>query len=267
MNRLIISMESLPDIRIIQREKQTKNSYYWDNAVRQPEPGLVVQQTLKGSAFIEDSSGRHLVKPGHAMLFQYGEKSCYGLDRDCERPYELCWTYLVGSAGFMEIAAAIRREFGSVVRMSIDGEASLLLRRLHQDFNSGNLPNRFYSAECAYRLLISMYREQVEETRGNDPISYGRHLLESQFRSPFNLKEWADKIGISREHFTREFHQRYGESPAAYLRRLRLEHAHILLKNRTLNLQDVASASGFASAQTFYRAYKTYYGVSAGRQR
>lgn len=267
MNRLKNSMESLPDIRMIQRENQTKNSYFWDNAVRQPEPGLVVQQTLKGSAFIEDSTGRRLVKAGQAMLFRYGEKSCYGLDRDCERPYELCWTYLVGSVGLLEIADGIRREFGSVVRMRMDGEAGLLMRRLHQDFSSGNLPNRFYSAECAYRLLISIYREQVEDTRGNDPVSYGRHLLESRFRSPFNLKEWSEKIGISREHFTREFHQRYGETPAAYLRRLRLEHAHILLKNQTLNLQDVAAASGFASAQTFHRAYKNYFGVSAGQQR
>lgn len=260
-------LDSLPDIRIIQHEIQTKNTYFWDNSRRQPERGLVVQQTLAGSAFYEDASGRYPVKPGQAILFGYGEESCYGLDKNCDLPYELCWIYLVGPEGFVDLASDIRREFGSVVQMRMDGEASLLLSRLHTDFITGNPPNRFYLAECAYRLLISIYREQVEDTRGNDPISYGRHLLESQFRSPFNLKEWADKIGISREHFTREFHSRYGETPAAYLRRLRLEHAQILLKNQTLNLEDVASASGFASAQTFHRAYKNHFGVPAGQQR
>lgn len=261
------SLESLPDIRIIQHEIEEKKTYFWDNSLRQPDRGLVVQQTLSGSAFYEDESGRHLVTPGQAMLFGYAEDSRYGLDGDCDLPYELCWIYLVGPRGLCELAADIRREFGSVVQMRLDGEASLLLSRLHGDFVTGNHPNRFYLAECAYRLLISIYREQVENTRGNDPISYGRHLLESQFRSPFNLKEWADKIGISREHFSREFHARYGETPAAYLRRLRLEHAHILLKNQSLNLEDVASASGFASAQTFHRAYKSYFGVPAGHQR
>ncbi len=261
------TLDSLPDIRIIQHEVQTKYSYFWDNARRQPEKALVVQQTLSGSAFYKDRTGRQFVKPGQAMLFGYAEDSCYGLDESCGLPYELRWMTLVGPQGLLDLASEIRREFGSVVQMRMDGEASLLLSRLHADFITGNPPNRFYLAECAYRLLISIYREQVEDTRGNDPISYGRHLLESQFRSPFNLKEWADKIGISREHFTREFHSRYGETPAAYLRRLRLEHAQILLKNQTLNLEDVASASGFASAQTFHRAYKTHFGVPAGRQR
>ncbi len=261
------TLDCLPDIRIIQHEIQTRKSYFWDNAHRQAGQGLVVQQTLAGSAFYKDDKGRRLVKPGQAMLFRYAEDSCYGLDEDCVLPYENRWMYLVGPKGLLDLSSDIRREFGSVVQMRLDGEAGLLLSRLHEAFASGNLPNRFYLAECAYRLLISIYREQVEDTRGNDPISYGRHLLESQFRSPFNLKEWAEKIGISREHFTREFHQRYGETPAAYLRRLRLEHARILLKNQTLNLEDVASASGFASAQTFHRAYKTHFGVSAGRQR
>lgn len=258
------SLNSLPDIRIVQREKQTKRSYFWDNARRQPDPGLVVQQTLAGSAFYEDGTGRQWVKPGQAMLFGYAEDSQYGLDENCDLPYELCWIYLAGPEGLLALASEIRRAFGSVVQMRLDGEAGLLLRRLHGDFSTGNLPNRFYLAECAYRLLISIYREQVEDTCGNDPIAYGRHLLESQFRSPFNLKEWSDRIGISREHFTRGFRERYGETPAAYLRRLRLEHAHILLRNRTLNLHDVAAASGFASAQTFHRAYKTHFGVPAG---
>ena len=92
-------------------------------------------------------------------------------------------------------------------------------------------------------------------------------MLETQFRSPRNLKEWADDIGISREHFTREFHKRYEETPATFLRRLRLDHARILLRNPSLTLPDVAKASGFASAHTFYRAYKLYFGEAAGQHR
>jgi AraC-like DNA-binding protein len=261
------SFQSLPDIRIVQREQQKGKSYFWHNAGRQPEQAIVLQQTLRGSAFYEDTTGKHRVKPGQAMLFRYAEESCYGLDEDCDLPYELCWAYLMGTEGLLELVSEIRREFGSVVLMRLDGEASVLLRRLHQEFITGHPPNRFYSAECAYHLMIALYREQMEDTRGTDPISYGRHLLESQFRSPFNIKELADRTGISREHFTREFHQRYGETPACCLRRLRLEHADILLKNQTLQLNDVAAASGFSSAQTFHRAYKTYFGVPAGIQR
>ncbi len=259
--------ESLPDIPLVQKEKHTKCNYYWDNSLRKAGEGAVIQLTLKGSAFYEDPSGRKQVGPGEAMIFQFEEESVYGLDESCELPYEFCWISLTGGEGLVSLVEEIRQLFGSVVQMKEIGEAGQLLLRLHQDFLSGNVRDRFYMADCAYRLLISLYREQIADIQGNDPISYGRHLLETQFRSPRNLKEWTEEIGISREHFTREFRARYGETPASFLRRLRLEHAQVLLRNHSLNLPDVATASGFASPQTFYRAYKTYYGVAAGQQR
>ncbi|MDF3128646.1 AraC family transcriptional regulator [Kiritimatiellaeota bacterium B1221] len=259
--------ESLPDIPLVQMERYTKCNYFWDNSVRKKGEGAVVQLTLKGSAYYEDRQGRRRVGPGEAMIFQFEEESVYGLDDACELPYEFCWISLTGGAGLLSLVQEIRSLFGSVVQMKEKGEAGQLLLRLHQDFISGNVRDRLYLADCAYRLLISLYREQIADIQGIDPISYGRHLLETQFRSPRNLKEWADEIGISREHFTREFRTRYGETPACFLRRLRLEHAQVLLRNHSLNLPDVATASGFASPQTFYRAYKNHFGVAAGQQR
>lgn len=259
--------ESLPDIRLVQMETYTKRNYFWDNARRKAEPGVVLQMTLRGSAYFEDSAGRQMAGTGQAMIFRYAEQSRYGLDEQSELPYQLCWILLTGSQGLLSLVEEIRGQFGPVLQMKEMGEAGQLLLRLHQDFQSGNVRDRFYLADCAYRLLLSLYREQIADIQGNDPISYGRHLLETQFRSPRNLKEWAEEIGISREHFTREFHTRYGETPAVFLRRLRLEHARGLLRNQTLNLPDVALASGFASPQTFYRAFKKHFGFPAGRQR
>lgn len=261
------SLNSLPDIPLIATECCTKTDYFWDNTHRSATAGVVIQQTLRGSAFYEDSQGRKRVGPGQAMMFRYSEKSCYGLDEQSELPYELRWLLITGPESMLGIVDEIRSNFGSVLQMTEKGEAGQLLWRLQEDFQSGNVRDRFYLADCAFRLLIALYREQISDIRGNDPVSYGRHLLATRYRSPRNLKEWAAEIGISREHFTREFHQRYGETPAAFLRRLRLAHAQGLLKNQTLSLPDVALASGFASAQTFYRAYKLCYGQAPGHDR
>lgn len=266
MNREKI-FQSLPDLCHIQKETYAKRKYFYDNSRRLTETGVVLQQTLKGSAFFEDKDGRRQVGPGQVMLFGYAEESSYGLDEKSERPYQLCWVSLTGGEGLFSLVNEIRENFGSVLQMSEKGEAGQLLARLYEDFQKGNFRDRFFMADCTYRLLIALYREQVAGVQGEDPISYGRHLLQTQFRSPRNLKEWVEEIGISREHFTREFHARYGETPASFLRRLRLEHARVLLHNHSLTLPDVASACGFASPQTFCRAFKMHFGMAAGQLR
>ncbi|MGA0333656.1 MAG: AraC family transcriptional regulator [Kiritimatiellia bacterium] len=259
---------SMPDIRLVQVEIYSNpGRYSYDNSLRTEEKGFVIQQTLQGSAYFVEDGVRKRVGAGQAMLFGYAENTQYGLDRDCDLPYGLCWILLTGGAGLHSLVREIRWRFGSVLQMSEKGEAAELLRRCHEDFVSGNFRDRWFMAENVYRLLFALYREQVAGIQGNDPVSYGRYLLETQFRSPRNLKEWVGEIGITREHFTREFHARYGESPAGFLRRLRLEHARGLLRNHTLSLQDVAQASGFASAQTFHRAYKNHFGCAAGGHR
>ena len=161
----------------------------------------------------------------------------------------------------------IREEFGPVLRMSEQGEAGRLAARLVEDQRHAVKRDRLYLAEGVFRLFFALYREQIGARRGNDPVAYGRHLLDTQFRSPRNMKEWCAEIGISREHFSREFSTRYGETPAAYLRKLRLRHADELLKTHTLPLADIAAASGFASEQTFHRAYRMFYGIPPGRGR
>jgi len=261
------TFDSLPDIRFVQYEEYTKENYFWDNAKRKSESGLVIQQTLSGSVYFKNANGTQYAGKGQAMIFSHGDDSCYGLDGNCALPYTFRWVVLSGGKDITAIAAEICHTFGSVLKMSEKGEAGKLLQHIHNDVQNGNVRDRFYLADCAYRLLTALYREQITDSRGSDPISYGKHLLETQFRSPRNLKEWANEIGVTREHFTREFKTRYGETPATFLRRLRLEHANILLLNHSLTLQDVATASGFASPQTFYRAYKRMYGYSAGHQR
>jgi AraC-like DNA-binding protein len=260
------SLNQIPDIRIAAEERYSKNGYFWDNRIRKDQ-GVILQQTLQGSAFYETPTGRTLVEPGMAMLYRHGEESWYGSDERCRQPYRLRWVEITHGHGVAGLFEQIRSEFGSVLRMSEQGEAGQLMRRLVEEVRSGHRRDRLMYAETGYRLLLSVYREQIAGQQGDDPISFGRSLLETQFRSPRNLKEWAEEIGVSREHFTREFSARYGETPAVFLRRLRLEHADSLIRGHHLSLADVAFASGFASEQTFYRAYRQHFGVPAGRAR
>ncbi|HKJ89514.1 MAG TPA: helix-turn-helix domain-containing protein, partial [Oceanipulchritudo sp.] len=215
-------------------------NYCWENARRTPVGTLVIQRTLRGEGILEDAEGIHPVPPDRAMIFVYGEVTTYRINRATGHPYEIHYTVLHPRGGIGELVARIREDFGSVLFMRAQGESAGILETLVEQFSESRTHDSLDLAERAYRLLIALYREQVLGTVGRDPVAYLRHTLHSQFRSPRNIKEWTHSMAMSREHLSRLFRKRYGESPAAYLRRLRLEQAHILARNRTMSAGDIA---------------------------
>ena len=247
-------------------EIQDSADYQFNNAKREGQYALVIQRTLRGAAYFRDASGTQPVPAGHAMLFTHEEPTAYGFPPDASEPYRLRFLAFSGPAA-QDFFAKLRADFGSVVRMPEESEATTLFNEAIDRYEKRQFRDRLHESELVYRLLIALYREQVQGTRTSDPIEFGHHYVRNHFRSPVNLKGVAQKCGVSREHFIREFSGRYRESPGVMLRRLRLEHAKTMLTATALSVQDVALASGFTSSNTFCRAYRTRFGKSPGAER
>lgn len=247
-------------------ELRARADYFWDNRRRTSVQDAVVQQTLAGTCFFENRDGRRLVGPGHALLFTHDEDSRYGYPPEATEPYRLRYAnFRLGALA--PWFARLRAEFGPVVRMAPEGEAAALLEELARRFRERDFRDRLQETELNHRLLIAIYREQIAAAQTLDPIEYGRHFIQDNFRSPLSLKELAARCGVSREHFIRRFGQRYGEPPGELLRRLRLEHARRMLLATRIPVQEVALACGFADANTFCRAYRRRHGVTPGAAR
>ncbi|MBC8010138.1 MAG: AraC family transcriptional regulator, partial [Burkholderiales bacterium] len=191
-------------------ETRASADYFFDNRSRGAADDVVIQQTLAGAGFLEDSTGRRLVPIGHAMLFTHHEPSAYGYPAEANTPYRLRYVAF-RLAGLRAWFDRIRAEFGAVVRMPVDGAAAGLMSEALRRFRARDFRDRIQETELMHQLLATLYREQVAATQTHDPIEYGRHYLRDNFRSPLNLKELAARCGVSREHFIRRFGQRYGE--------------------------------------------------------
>lgn len=248
-------------------EELRTGDYRWDNARRSDANRMIVQRTIAGAGFFEDVRGRRLVPAGWAMVFTHREASRYGLPPEATEPYRLRYLSLSPGTSIVGVFQQLRQDFGSVVRMAPDGEAVALFEEVFRRMQTGSFVDRYHEAELIYRMLIAMYREQVHGTRDEDPIEFGSHMLRARFRGPIDLKTIARQCGVTREHFIRAFSERFGETPGAMLRRLRLEHARTMLLATELPVASVAAASGFASATTFCRAFRAAYAVSPTRVR
>jgi AraC-like DNA-binding protein len=258
--------DPFPVIQVVAEEVQSSPNYRFENADREGQFSLVLQRTIAGAAWFRDPNGTRLVASGHAMLFTHNESTAYGYPTDATEPYRLRFISFSPS-GIKPLFDRVRSDFGAVVRMPDNSEATALLDEIIQYYAKRSFRDRLHESELLYRLFIALYREQVQETRTTDPIEFGHHYLKNHFRSPINLKGVAQKCGISREHFIRQFSERYQESPGVMLRGLRLDHARAMLLSTQLSVQDIALASGFTSSNTFCRAFRLKFAQSPGASR
>lgn len=253
-------------VRVAADEARSSAHYRFENIGREAPASFVIQRTIAGAAFFADAAGRRLVPVGLAMLFTHAEPTSYGYPPEATEPYRL--RFLSFSPGDLKpLFDRLRRDFGAVVRMPENTEATTLFNEIVRRYQQRQFRDRLEQSELLHRLLLALYRDQVQETRQTDPVEFGHHYLQNHFRSPINLKGVAEKCGVSREHFIRQFTGRYRESPGVVLRRLRLEHARAMLLSTQLSVQDVALASGFTSSNTFCRAYRARFGQSPGERR
>lgn len=243
-------------------EVQNDTSYYWDNSKRSESNRINLQRTLAGEAFFEDSTGRYAVPRGRLIAFTQRENSRYGYPASAREPYRLRYLSIDSSATGNPLFKQIRRDFGSVLSMPEGSESCQLFGEVFLRFSQQTFRDRYHESELITSLFTAIYRQQVADTQRRDPIEYGYHLLQNRYSSPITLKEIAVTCGISREHLIRSFSQRYQTSPGTFLRNLRLKHAASMLEATNLPVENIASASGFSSANVFCRAFKQRHSLS-----
>ncbi len=94
-----------------------------------------------------------------------------------------------------------------------------------------------------------------------------RDLIDRDYAAPLDLDAMARAAGYSKYHFARSFAAAYGETPAAYLTRRRIERAKSLLRGANLTVTEVCYAVGFESLGSFSRLFSQLVGVSPSAYR
>jgi len=91
--------------------------------------------------------------------------------------------------------------------------------------------------------------------------------LEANLGEAIRLEELARLCNLSRYHFLRKFKNTFGNSPHAYLTKLRLGRAHELLTAHKLKITTVALECGYNQHSQFSTAFKRHFGYSPSEVR
>ena len=91
--------------------------------------------------------------------------------------------------------------------------------------------------------------------------------IQAHLDQDLSLDTLANHVGLSKYHFHELFKQATGETPKAYVERLRLEWAAVQLRIRRVAVVDLALECGYRNHETFSRAFRGRFSTSPSAYR
>lgn len=87
-------------------------------------------------------------------------------------------------------------------------------------------------------------------------------MVRDDLQQRWSVRQMADAVGLSSFHFCRSFKAASGQSPHAYVTRLRMEEALRLLRATSRPIFDIALDTGYSTAPHFSQAFRRHWGVT-----
>jgi transcriptional regulator GlxA family with amidase domain len=107
----------------------------------------------------------------------------------------------------------------------------------------------------------------LKTEHSDEAISGAQEWLHQNFQQNFPLGAPARRVGMSLRNFVRRFKQATGDSPLAYLQKLRIAAAKRLLESDHRNVQEVSDAVGYQDVAFFRQLFERHTGVSPSEYR
>jgi AraC family carnitine catabolism transcriptional activator len=92
-------------------------------------------------------------------------------------------------------------------------------------------------------------------------------LMINTLDQPLNMTVIANQVNTPKWTLARLFKRYLQSTPTEYYRRLRLQEARNLLRNSNLRIGLIGSLCGFDNPESFARAYKRHFGITASNDR
>jgi AraC-like DNA-binding protein/quercetin dioxygenase-like cupin family protein len=136
-----------------------------------------------------------------------------------------------------------------------------------------------------FRLLVHLARWQATQQTNNNEDQWSAssearqttsykvsianvlQICEERFYEPLTVPQLAALMFLSPSRFTALFSREVGMSPAAYIRRLRLERAQSLLRTTSLSTTAIAHQVGFRDSAQLSRAFHTIFQLTPSAYR
>ncbi|WP_421752572.1 helix-turn-helix domain-containing protein [Croceimicrobium sp.] len=226
--------------------------------------------------------------PGESVIIAPGEKMVIDFPEACEENPTQCLAIEIGDDLISKTADLLNEKFNKPqacgdwsldmkIHHLLNGEdlANALNRLVHLSVNEqAKLKDALLDLamqEMIIRLMQTQARSLLirdyKRSSVSNPMSAAVDYLSQHLTESIAMKDIAAKACMSRAKFFAKFKEMYGETPARFLQRLRLEKARQLLLNTEASISEVAMSCGFENLSHFTTAFKKETGQTPGQYR
>lgn len=127
--------------------------------------------------------------------------------------------------------------------------------------------------EVLFLQLLNHYVNENKEASGflaalrDRRVYRALTLFHQEPEFNWTLTSLGERVGMSRATLVRRFQEVVGVTPMAYIADWRIMKAHSLVKYSATPFENIADATGFASARTLSRAFQRRYGCTLNELR
>jgi AraC-like DNA-binding protein len=117
---------------------------------------------------------------------------------------------------------------------------------------------------CQLRTLVWLVRQQLAEpaTESHTQVERCLNFIHQHYAKDFPVEALAKTVYVSPSYLFRIFRKKMGVTPMHYRNLVRVDKAKLLLLDRVLTMEEIASRIGFEDAKYFARVFKKEVGAS-----
>lgn len=230
---------------------------------------------LTHGVWVEATGSRFFVKRGSIYISdsEYGHEVTIpmrGLGIAIVAKRSVWYSLMSISARESELMPVV---FSTIQRAPI-AERAALLRLVREIFVTGERLAAS-SADCAGQLMAKVQHRLsplFQRCPGSSidrrshifmRLQRARHLIQIGFSKEIDINALATLANYSHSQLIRHFTRVFGESPYSCLLRTRIENAHELIRETSMNISDISRMIGFDNRASFARSFKRCSGGTA----
>jgi len=107
----------------------------------------------------------------------------------------------------------------------------------------------------------------LQEIKHTDAIYKAIQFIYKYYYRRLSLEEVSSEVYLSPPYFSKIFRHEVGITFKTYLNKVRIEKSKVLLRNRNIQLIDVAGMVGYEDQSYFTKVFKRFVGLSPGKYR
>jgi AraC-like DNA-binding protein len=248
-------------------------NYYWDGMKRlgrRDRPLVFFQLTLAGWGQFElYGQPAHRLPPGTAFFAVIPSRHRYYLPEGSPG-WTFAWIGIYHPYILKRIALEVATT-GPILRMLPESALVASALRLVRGAFEKDFRDRF-EVELALLEFLLAYERHADTIR--DPERDREQLLDwlrtrvlAAPRRPLDVSAVAAERGMTRSHFSHDFHARTGLTPARFMTEVRVQEAARMLLATSAPLKQIASEWGFANVNHFGKVFRRYHHASPAAYR